>query len=90
MDDLDDDSSDWSGLDDLGSSTSNVASSILNSAGSLITGVINAKVQQTADQTQAASLTAAPTTNPNAWRTVLLVGVVAAVLIGVVIIVKKA
>ncbi|MEJ0006641.1 MAG: hypothetical protein WDM77_09850 [Steroidobacteraceae bacterium] len=47
MDDLDDDSSDWSGLDDLGSSTSNVASSILNSAGSLITGVINAKVQQT-------------------------------------------
>ncbi len=90
MDDLDDDSSDWSGLDDLGSSTSNLASNILSAAGNLVTAAINQKVQQTTDQTSTGSLTAAPTTNPNAWRTVLLVGVVDAVLVGVVLIVKKA
>jgi len=88
MDDTDG-STDWSGLDDLGSGVSNVASSILSSAGGLITATINAKTQQTTDKTYVSATNALPVNNPNAWQHYVLIGAVLLVVIVAVVEVSK-
>ena len=83
---MDDDSDwGWSGLDDIGSSVSNVASSLISSAGSLLTAQINAKVQQTTDQTVVNAQNALPVNNPNAWQHWVLFGGLALVAVIVVV-----
>ncbi len=70
---MDDDDA-WSGLDDLGSGVSNVANTILSAAGGYVAATINAKTQQTTDQTYVAATNALPLNNPNAWQHLLLIG----------------
>jgi surface antigen len=67
----------WSGLDDLGSTTSNVASSILGGFGNLVTAQLNSTALLTATGAKAKALTNAPTTNPNYWQYFVIAGVVA-------------
>lgn len=66
----------WSGLDTVGSSTSNVATNILSSFGNLVSSQINKTALLTATGAVGRSNTAAPTTNPNAWKTYLVIGLV--------------
>lgn len=84
-----DDSTDWSGLDDLGSSVSNVASSIVSAGGNLIAAQLNARAQQTTDQTTVSATNALPVNNPNAWQHYVLVGVLVLVVVVVVAEVAK-
>ncbi|MGH8209891.1 MAG: hypothetical protein ACRETD_02965 [Steroidobacteraceae bacterium] len=71
-----DPSTDWAGLDTVGSGTANVASSVLSSFGNLVSAQINKTALLTATGAVGKSNTAAPTANPNAWKTYLLIGIV--------------
>jgi hypothetical protein len=71
-----DPSSAWSGLDTVGSNTSNVATNILSSFGNLVSSQINKTALLTATGAVGRSNTAAPTANPNAWKTYLVIGIV--------------
>ena len=71
-----DPSSAWTGLDDLGSGVSNVATNVLTSFGNLVSAQVNKTALLTATGAIGRSNTAAPTPNPNAWQTFLLVGLV--------------
>jgi len=66
----------WSGLDTLGSSVSNVASSVLTSFGNLVSAQVNKTALLTATGAVGRSNTAAPTANPNTWKIFLAIGLV--------------
>lgn len=66
----------WGSLDDLGSSASGVAGSILSGFGNLVTSQLNASALLTATGAQAKATTNAATTNPNAWQYLIIGGVV--------------
>lgn len=66
----------WSGLDTVGSGTSNVATNILSSFGNLVSSQINKTALLTATGAVGKSNTAAPIANPNAWKTYLVIGLV--------------
>ena len=70
-----DPSSDWSGLDTVGSGVSNVASNVFSSFGNLVSAQINKTALLTATGAVGKSNTAAPTANPNAWKIFLGIGV---------------
>lgn len=63
----------WSGLDDLGSSTGNVASSLLSSFGNLVSAQLNNTALLTATGKVGASLTAQQLANANAWKQYLMI-----------------
>jgi hypothetical protein len=67
-------SSSWAGLDNVGSGVSNVATNVLSSFGNLVSAQINKTALLTATGAVGKSNTAAPTANPNAWKTFLLAG----------------
>lgn len=69
-------SSQWSALDDLGSSASGVAGNILGGFGNLVTAQLNATALMTATGAKNKALTNAPTSNPNAWQYLIIGGVV--------------
>jgi hypothetical protein len=66
----------WSGLDTVGSGTTNVATNVLSSFGNLVSAQINKTALLTATGAVGRSNTAAPTKNPNAWKTYLVIGLV--------------
>lgn len=66
----------WSGLDTLGSNTSNVGSNVFSAFGNLVSAQINKTALLTATGAVGKSNTAAPTTNPNAWKTFVVIGLV--------------
>lgn len=66
----------WSGLDTVGSSVANVATNVLSSFGNLVSAQVNNTALLTATGAIGRSNTAAPTANPNAWKTFLIVGLV--------------
>jgi hypothetical protein len=66
----------WAGLDTVGSGTTNVASNVLSSFGNLVSAQINKTALLTATGAVGRSNTAAPTANPNAWKTYLVIGLV--------------
>lgn len=65
----------WSGLDNLGSSTSNVAGNILSGFGNLVTAQLNKTALLTATGAVGRSTTNAPTSNPNIWKYFVVGGV---------------
>lgn len=71
-----DSGSSWAGLDNVGSGVSNVATNILGSFGNLVSAQINKTALLTATGAVGRSNTAAPTANPNSWKTYALVAVV--------------
>lgn len=71
-----DSSSSWAGLDSVGSGVSNVATNVLSSFGNLVSAQINKTALLTATGAVGRSNTAAPTANPNAWKTFALVAVI--------------
>jgi hypothetical protein len=71
-----DPSSAWSGLDTLGSGVANVGSNVFSAFGNLVSAQINKTALLTATGAVGRSNTAAPTANPNAWKTYLVVGIV--------------
>lgn len=77
-----DPSSAWSGLDDLGSGVANVGSSVFSAFGNLVSAQINKTALLTATGAVGRSNTAAPTANPNAWKTYLVIGLVVVAGIG--------
>ena len=72
----------WSGLDDLGSGVTNVASNVFSAFGNLVTAQVNKTALLTATCAVGRSNTAAPTPNPNAWKTYLVIGLVVVAGIG--------
>lgn len=73
----------WSGLDDLGSSVSNVGSNVFSAFGNLVSAQINKTALLTATGAVGRSNTAAPTPNPNVWKTYVVVALVIVAGIGV-------
>jgi hypothetical protein len=73
----------WSGLDDLGSNVSNVGSSVFSAFGNLVSAQINKTALLTATGAVGRSNTAAPTANPNAWKTYVVIALVIVAGIGV-------
>jgi len=71
-----DSSSSWAGLDTVGSGVSNVATNVLGAFGNLVSAQVNKTALLTATGAVGRSNTAAPTRNPNAWKTYALVAVV--------------
>jgi hypothetical protein len=76
--------SSWGGLDDLGSSVSNVASNILTSYGNLVAAQVNKTALLTATGKVGRSNTNAPTSNPNMWKYAVGIGVAALALVAVI------
>jgi len=72
----------WSGLDDLGSGVANVGSNVLSAFGNLVSAQINKTALLTETGAVGKSNTAAPTANPNAWKTYVVIGVVIVAAIG--------
>jgi hypothetical protein len=66
----------WSGLDDLGSGVANVGSNVFSAFGNLVSAQINKTALLTATGAVGKSNTAAPTANPNAWKTYIVIGLV--------------
>jgi len=66
----------WAGLDSVGSGVSNVATNVLSSFGNLVSAQVNKTGLLTATGAVGRSNTAAPTANPNAWKTYALIAVV--------------
>ncbi len=66
----------WSGLDDVGSGVANVATNVVSSFGNLVSAQINKTALLTATGAVGRSNTAAPTPNPNAWKTYVVIGLV--------------
>ena len=73
----------WSGLDKVGSGTANVATNILSSFGNLVSAQINKTALLTATGAVGRSNTAAPTANPNAWKSFVVIGLVIVAGIGI-------
>lgn len=68
----------WSGLDDLGSTTGNVASGLLSSFGNLVSAQLNNAALLTRTGKVGASLTAQQLANANAWRQYLMIALLLA------------
>lgn len=79
----------WSGLDNLGSSTANVASSILGGFGNLVTAQLNNQALLTTTGKYAKPTTNAPAASANTWGKVLIAGVALLAVVGVIYAVKK-
>lgn len=75
----------WDSLDDLGSTVTNVAGQVLNSAGSLVTAEVNNRAALATDPSYVGPYTAAPTADPNAWQKYLLMGLAAAAVVAVIV-----
>ena len=71
----DDPSSDWAGLDTVGSGVANVASNVFSAFGNLVSAQVNKTALLTATGAIGRSNTAAPTANPNAWKIFLGIGI---------------
>jgi len=80
---ISDPSNAWSGLDNLGSGVVNVGSNIFSAFGNLVSAQINKTALLTATGAVGRSNTAAPTRNPNAWKTYVVIGLVIVAGIGV-------
>jgi hypothetical protein len=74
----------WSGLDDAGSGTTNVASDIFSAAGHLVAAQLNRTALLTSTGAKAQALTNAKAASANSWSWVVVAGV-AALAIGAVI-----